>query len=714
MPDEQYGLDDATFRRETARLQEAGEPQATWPGWLWAASRARARDQILEKLGSGRSKVALADVGLTTQLFTPAPLAAWMAGRALGDHASPHVYDPCCGTGNLLVAVILEAGRRGLRQLRITGYDLDTDALTVARDCIDRACREVDTHVEVRLQGPSAEDDILGSLVWAPDPPDAVLTNPPWLYQRNMDPELRAALKKRDAASSRDLYAAFLDRCIELLAPGGRAVLLTPRTFLAVRQYQALRTRLARRAWLAELIDLGPGRFPALSGEKSACALSVWVAGEDGPTAFTEMTGAELSQLDTATPSLQSVAAFSAVRGEPWTFGTHGRLLEAFARHPPLEDRIDITGSQNITADNARYVRFHWEVPEVRVDLHGGRDRRPHWRRYAKGGPLRRYVGNLDLVVDWSAEAREGYETRRTANLLPEAYWYREGITYTDLTTRGFHARHLPAGAVFDKAGPALFPHDTEQIPFLLAVLNTPTVEALLAVLNSTLHTQVGDIRALPMPRRLEPGVRSEIARRGENLMAAGHEAERRREASPWFDRPWLAGQGALEARYEASAQAWNALAASAQRDHDEVCRLVARWYGLEGVPLPEQPPVLDPAPEPREAAAQWVATAATQLALSGDAVTTEAVAARLGGPVSAIATLLGESLHDHLWGGGFWKRHLRVYRRSPRLWLVPPTSGAGHWRLIPFLHLAQHGFAASETASSRRAWRERYGKDPR
>jgi predicted RNA methylase len=704
---------------EAHRLLDAGEPARTLPGWIWAWSRARERTRVLNDLGSGRDKVALTDVGLATQLFTPAALARCMAAQTLdGAGPDPHLYDPCCGTGNLLVAVVLEAASRGLKRLRITGYDLDPTAAAVAQLCVTDAARDCGLDVDLLFRAPVEDGEaLLGSLVWAPaTPPTGVLTNPPWLYQRNMAPALRDALKQRDPASSRDLYAAFLDRCVEVVSPGGRAVVLSPRTFLAVRQYRALRERLAQRAQLTSLWDLGPGRFPALSGEKSTCALSVWTRDAQGPTSYRDLTGCALDA--PVAQRLQSVSEFAAVQGCPWTFGVDSALLRMFERHPQLGDRVDITGAQNITSDNARFVRFHWEVTGVYTDDATPPQRDPHYRPYAKGGALRRYAGNLEHVVDWSQEAREHYSRARTATLLKPRYWYREGITYTDLTTHGFHARLLPAGAVFDKAGPALFPQRPEDLLPLLGALNSPLVQALLGVLNSSLHTQVADVRALPMPRKLPETTRAGLAAAARTSLRYAQLAETRRETSPGFAQTWLDGVSpdGLEDQFAALAEVWVEERRAAQAAHDLSGRLVAAWYGLDaGVALPEQRPVPAAPPSLREALAQRVATDAARLALRAPGpgrLDLDALTAATSGWVrpSELTCGLGESLRDHMLGGSYWKRHLKLHRRSPRFWLL---SAGPRPRLVPFVQAAQRGLDVSGD-SSRRAWRAMFGCDPR
>jgi hypothetical protein len=56
---------------------------------------------------------------------------------------------------------------------------------------------------------------------------------------------------------------------------------------------------------------------------------------------------------------------------------------------------------------------------------------------YAKGGEYRKYYGNLELVVDWSDEAKQFYKTNKTSNLLDKKYWFKKGITYTGISSKG-------------------------------------------------------------------------------------------------------------------------------------------------------------------------------------------------------------------------------------------------------------------------------------
>jgi hypothetical protein len=82
--------------------------------------------------------------------------------------------------------------------------------------------------------------------------------------------------------------------------------------------------------------------------------------------------------------------------------------------------------------------------------------------------------------------------------LLAEKYWFKEGITYTMLTSKGPNFRYLPDYCVFDMGGPAIC-YLGDKILYVLAFLNSCIAEKYLAILNPTLNLQAKDIKNLPL-----------------------------------------------------------------------------------------------------------------------------------------------------------------------------------------------------------------------
>lgn len=141
---------------------------------------------------------------------------------------------------------------------------------------------------------------------------------------------------------------------------------------------------------------------------------------------------------------------FSKIPGMPVAYWVSENFIRAFERGISIDSISDFTGSQHITANNDKYLRLHWEIDANKVGM--GKK----WVYYAKGGDFRKWYGNIELVVDWSEGAVQYYKTNSTSNLLAEKYRFKEGITYTELTSSVNTFRYLPPVCIFDKKGPSI------------------------------------------------------------------------------------------------------------------------------------------------------------------------------------------------------------------------------------------------------------------
>lgn len=166
-------------------------------------------------------------------------------------------------------------------------------------------------------------------------------------------------------------------------------------------------------------------------------------------------------------------------------------FIGTFLRGISIDSISKYTGSQNITANNEKYLRYIWEVVNTEVGTN------THWAVYIKGGTYRKWYGNIELVVDWSDSAREFYKNNPTSNLLGKPYRFREGITYTELTSGTNSFRYLPAIAIFDKKGPCIV--DVQHRSYCLAFFNTKVAVEYFKLLNPTITLQVKDVKNTPI-----------------------------------------------------------------------------------------------------------------------------------------------------------------------------------------------------------------------
>ncbi len=190
-----------------------------------------------------------------------------------------------------------------------------------------------------------------------------------------------------------------------------------------------------------------------------------------------------------------SASDFKKIPGSPIAYWVSEKVFDSFDRNK-LRNAVEGEG-KNVTSDNERFVRYFWEVSSPKI----GKNLK--WLFYAKGGSFRKWYGNMLHVVDWSENARNYYRSYSVARIIPKELWYREGITWTDITSSGTGFRYLPPDTTFDATGLSVFPKISSDIQLFLGLLNSSFSLRILPVLNPTLHAQLIDIKAIPLPQKM-------------------------------------------------------------------------------------------------------------------------------------------------------------------------------------------------------------------
>ncbi len=334
---------------------------------------------------------------------------------------------------------------------------------------------------------------------------DNVVVNPPYSGSRYLNSILGKFIKSEYPEGSGDLFAAFISRAIDFAKPMGRISLLTPFVWMYVITYEKIRKKIYDNGKLQSLIKLEYNSF-----EPACVPVCTWTLVKDLSNTEYESTfidlktfkGHELQPIKTLEAIKQQsshfryscdINDFLRIPGAPFAFNESKEFRKVFELISSLGDKINITGSQNITGKNELFVRKWWEVSLSKI----GPDCK--WVMYAKGGGSRKWWGMLTDVVDWSSSARKFYAKNKGSNLLNEDFWYKKGITYSELTSNASTFRIMPKGCLYDKAGPA-FHSININLTFLLGLVNSSIATKVFQLLNPTIHLQTRDIKNLPFP----------------------------------------------------------------------------------------------------------------------------------------------------------------------------------------------------------------------
>ncbi len=204
-----------------------------------------------------------------------------------------------------------------------------------------------------------------------------------------------------------------------------------------------------------------------------------------------------------------SYCDFRAIPAAPWVYWIPEGIRRLFRDLPKLGDVAEpVVGLR--TSDNFRFLRYWWEVGLARIafdcrDRAEARATGRRWFPYMKGGAYRKWYGNQEYVVNWQDDGTEISEAIMQAYpylgrpwLGGINYYFREGVTWSKVTSGGFSIRYTPPGFVFDVAGTSVFP-PPGKVFYIAGVLNSALIASILRFISPTVNYEVGHIAALPV-----------------------------------------------------------------------------------------------------------------------------------------------------------------------------------------------------------------------
>jgi len=280
-----------TFREIVRLLREA---ERQWPGILPPKCEPRLSPEHLEvcvealakhQVGSTNLEVldsffeflvARAAKGAKGQYFTPRHVVEFCV-RMLKPLPSETVIDPACGSGGFLFHTLNYVKREhgATCQPRLWGFDIDPLALRVAKALMVFAGdRESQLHRLNSLLRPTDAstptiETLARSLRRGHRGFDVLLTNPPFAGEVRE----RGFLDTYELSKGRDKVerdVLFIERCLDLLRPGGRMAMVLPHNKFAAEGYSHVREHILQRGRVLAVVGLGRNTFLPHTHQKAS------------------------------------------------------------------------------------------------------------------------------------------------------------------------------------------------------------------------------------------------------------------------------------------------------------------------------------------------------------------------------------------------------------------------------------------------------------
>ena len=402
----------------------------------------------------------------------------------------------------------------------------------------------------------------------------AVVTNPPYMASSGMGSILGEYVKANYPDSKSDLFSVFIEKCKALTGLNGFQAMITQHTWMFLGSYEKLRQKL-QLSNLESMVHLGIKAFEEIGNDVVQTASFVirntCIANHNAMFVrlvdFKEFKLKEREYFNFENRYEQNTSNFEDIPGYTYAYWVGQSFIENFTKGKSIENYGEFTGSQNITGNNEKYLRCFWEVESHKI----GTD---IWVFYAKGGDYRKYYGNIQMVVDWRPSARSFYATNKTSNLLNEHFWFREGVTYSAVTSRGTGFRYLPANCIFDKGGPSIALNS--RLIEILALLNSKVADVYFQVFNPSINLQVKDIKALPV---ILPNDDSVLIRATKTIEIAEEDWNNSETSFGFTRHPLITGECLLSKAFETWMQHQDDAFEQAKKNEIEVNAIFSRLY---------------------------------------------------------------------------------------------------------------------------------------
>ena len=329
-----------------------------------------------------------------------------------------------------------------------------------------------------------------------------VIANPPYMSSGNMNGRLLKWAKNNYPDSKSDLFAMFIERNLELTRKQGMVSMITMQSWMFLSTFATLRAKILDENTILSMAHLGSRAFDSIGGEVVSTTAFVI---ESSPRikykgaylrlteGNSELEKEEALRIKRENPLFASSSDFKKIPGSPIAYWASEKTRNNFVQGTPLGDIVfPKVGMQ--TSNNDKYLRLWSEVSFLELKDEG---MPPKWIKYLKGGPFRRWYGNLDYLLRYNRDP-QFIKQQPNATVLPETKLKEAKCTWTDLTSAPFNARFAPDDTFHDISGHCFYPPRDKQM-VLLAYSNTRLFDYFLSFINASFHFQVGDVAKLPV-----------------------------------------------------------------------------------------------------------------------------------------------------------------------------------------------------------------------
>ena len=434
-----------------------------------------------------------------------------------------------------------------------------------------------------------------------------VIANPPYMGGKGMNARLGMWAKDKYPDSKSDLFAMFMERNLELALKNGAAAMITMQSWMFLSSFESLRSLILEKHTILSMAHLGARAFDSIGGEVVSTTAFV-LENSHKPSHKGEYLrlvdgNSEAEKANAILEAIQnpacgwffraSAADFAKIPGSPVAYWLSTRLLSTFEKGSSVGELISLKAGMS-TGDNTVFQRHWHEVAENRTSRNASgaseaQKSNCRWFPCHSGGEFRKWYGNHNIVVNWEMNGIKIRDFKGSA-VRNDSYYFKQGITWSKISSGIFAARFRPSGFLFDDTGRCGFSDDPQYIDACLALFCSSLSNIYLKILCPTLSFTSSELGKIPF---IFPDIEKCEFFVGKSISTSKSDWDAYETSWDFISLPLLAPEHrkpTLADTYAALRQHWQGMTDEMQKLEEENNRIFIDAYGLQDELTPDVP----------------------------------------------------------------------------------------------------------------------------
>ena len=335
---------------------------------------------------------------------------------------------------------------------------------------------------------------------------DVVVTNPPYMGNNGMNPNLKDYIKSKFPLTKTDLFAVFLEKGLEMIKDYGFNCMVTMQSWMFLSSFEKFRKKLIETTTISNLLHMDNMVMKIAFGTSATVFRKINLMNYNSTFYHVKLSDVENDIVNPLffndkNKFVIDSSNFKLIEGNPIAYWFNDEMFQNYIKGIPLGN-IASPRKGNSTSNNKKFLKYWFEVDFNNINFNSTEiikeeTLKRRWYPYNKGGGYKKWYGNNYYLIDWYNDAEE-IRNIKTAVIANYDYFMKPGLTWSTVTSSNFSIRKFGNGFIFDNGGCCIFDLGNNE-NYLLGLLNSCVFKFMFGQLNPTLNFQSGEVAKFPI-----------------------------------------------------------------------------------------------------------------------------------------------------------------------------------------------------------------------